>query len=770
MSFNHHLNFNISKATPTTSTNNTNTTSNSNAEGLNSPAVKSPPLLQNILLKSNLDPASVTSSNSTTTVTPPTTSSPKLSAGSVVPAIVTINNEESTSNIVPPTTSSNSSKTDLIGLFDKFDINKEDSKKTKSKTNEEEQDGSQYVTEKHSPDNDHEQEDEHTHSECKLEKMVSDDEEIDHHKESEIISEKETVSQANVSEPVVEQTVEKNNGTSAISAFMTIQPYYPPEDEPTSTIPNDNLIDLTDDSAPPPPEDSGEHVEYSSEKISSEKPEVPPKDIPAGTLLDITGSKNETLLAEEFNSAEVTDLDKELPELQKQQQESSAPPIQTSKHPKHRFQINDSSEQNKQSHKPFDFQNFLTHLRKKSADPIVRYIRSFLSSFTKQGHTFTAEQRIKIISDFKVFMNEKFALYEPFSAMDQLDLENSREGLEKLIMNRLHDFCFPPEVIKKNLPYIPESYTVDLKKDETFSLQLEKFSWINGSHLDIDVNDLMNTNVKPNQTFLEYAINELNKINNYRAPRDKIICILNACKIIFSYLKINSQETNADAFIPILILVIFKAKTDNLISNIHYIESFRGEEWLLHGETSYYLSSIQGAIGFIENLTAEDLTISRKEFDAHMEAWDAQKKQKKLQLKLVQPIPTNPNFDNNPNARSELLSTPTQNGLSPSSVLLSSAEMVTKSITNFLSPSPQYPESEPEEFQPPQGPPNDPLVEYQPLPPREEEIDSDKMKQAYDTLKEIFPSLDTNILKDVIFINRGNVDVCIDACLQLVDG
>ena len=44
------------------------------------------------------------------------------------------------------------------------------------------------------------------------------------------------------------------------------------------------------------------------------------------------------------------------------------------------------------------------------------------------------------------------------------------------------------------------------------------------------------------------------------------------------------------------------------------------------------------------------------------------------------------------------------------------------------------------------------------------------MKQAYDTLKEIFPTLDTNILKDIIFINRGNVDVCIDSCLQLVDG
>ena len=61
-------------------------------------------------------------------------------------------------------------------------------------------------------------------------------------------------------------------------------------------------------------------------------------------------------------------------------------------------------------------------------------------------------------------MNEKFTLYEPFASMDQIDLENSREGLEKLIMNRLHDLCFPPEVVKQNLSYIPEPYTLDLQR------------------------------------------------------------------------------------------------------------------------------------------------------------------------------------------------------------------------------------------------------------------------------------------------------------------
>lgn len=33
--------------------------------------------------------------------------------------------------------------------------------------------------------------------------------------------------------------------------------------------------------------------------------------------------------------------------------------------------------------------------------------------------------------------------------------------------------------------------------------------------------------------FLEFAKQELLKINQYKAPRDKMICILNCCKVIF---------------------------------------------------------------------------------------------------------------------------------------------------------------------------------------------------------------------------------------------
>ncbi|KAK6804760.1 hypothetical protein RDI58_002544 [Solanum bulbocastanum] len=51
------------------------------------------------------------------------------------------------------------------------------------------------------------------------------------------------------------------------------------------------------------------------------------------------------------------------------------------------------------------------------------------------------------------------------------------------------------------------------------------------------------------------------KINTYRAPRDKLVCILNCCKVINNLLTFVSAKDNppgADGFLPVLIYVTIK--------------------------------------------------------------------------------------------------------------------------------------------------------------------------------------------------------------------
>lgn len=403
----------------------------------------------------------------------------------------------------------------------------------------------------------------------------------------------------------------------------------------------------------------------------------------------------------------------------------------------------DPREQHQISHRPFDFHVFFSHLRSKSAEPIVKYITSFLVSFTRQANSMTAAQMIRATVQFRVFINEKFEEFEPFALMDEKDVENSNEGIEKLIMNRLYDVCFSPAAVKKFGSAASVSAHQDVQEDRAFDLQVEKFSWVSGVHLDVDLDEL--TKKKKSDSgepidHFEYAVREMNKMNEYRAPRDKIICILNSCKIIFSILKIGNLETNADAFIPLLILVIMRAKIENLVSNLRYIERFRGEEWLNHGETSYYMSSMQGAISFIQNIQEADLTISHEEFAANMEAWEAHLKQNAL---LVHPQPQHSNDQGE-----------SRQTLSPLEVIFASAEMFTKSILNLMSPAPQ----ERQPIEPPRSS----------EPPQESGPSEEQVELTFSQMVEMFPDLDKAVLRDIVVMKNADVDSTLDVCLQLM--
>lgn len=71
--------------------------------------------------------------------------------------------------------------------------------------------------------------------------------------------------------------------------------------------------------------------------------------------------------------------------------------------------------------------------------------------------------------------------------------------------------------------------------------------------------------------FWQLAQKELQKINMYKAPRDKLVCILNCCKVIGNLLhhaSISSEDVpGADEFLPVLIYVTIKVR----LNIYHYI-------------------------------------------------------------------------------------------------------------------------------------------------------------------------------------------------------
>lgn len=189
---------------------------------------------------------------------------------------------------------------------------------------------------------------------------------------------------------------------------------------------------------------------------------------------------------------------------------------------------------------PFDFHRFLEQLRHRTADPVAKYLRSFLFEFSKKQ--WMVHEQVKIIHDFLSFITGKMGMCEVWREVSDQEFDNAKEGMEKLVMNRLYSQTFSPAIPPPNPP-TPlgrrsrgrdmqmtgrrGQHQEDVERDEVLAQKVRIYGWVREEHLDIKpVGD-------SGRKFLTLAMQELEKIKTYRAPRDKVICVLNCCKVIF---------------------------------------------------------------------------------------------------------------------------------------------------------------------------------------------------------------------------------------------
>jgi hypothetical protein len=240
------------------------------------------------------------------------------------------------------------------------------------------------------------------------------------------------------------------------------------------------------------------------------------------------------------------------------------------------------------------------------------------------------------VSDFLNFIYGKMETCEVWLNVGEVEMDNAREGMEKLVMNRLYTQAFSPEIsppqanptvgsrrYRRNrderFPGRRGQHQEDVERDEVLAQKVRIYGWVREEHLDI--RDAVTE--ENGRKFLDLAVNEMTKMGSYRAPRDKVICVLNCCKVIFGLLRHSGGDESADKFVPLLIYVVLRANPANLVSNVQYILRFRNPD-KLNGEVGYYLSSLMGAIQFIEGLDRSSLTITNEEFERNVEAAVAQ--------------------------------------------------------------------------------------------------------------------------------------------------
>lgn len=311
---------------------------------------------------------------------------------------------------------------------------------------------------------------------------------------------------------------------------------------------------------------------------------------------------------------------------------------------------------------PFDFHRFLDQLRHRTADPVAKFLRSFLLEFGKRQ--WMVHEQVKIVSDFLEFIAKKMAQCEVWQTVSDAEFDNAREGMEKLVMSRLYNYTFspaipPPEPVhptrgkRRGEPLGPGrrgQHQEDVERDEVLAQKVRIYKWIREEHLDIEPVG------EKGKRFLLAAQQELLKITTYRAPRDKVICILNCCKVIFGFLRSSDSDQSADAFVPLLIYTVLQANPDHLVSNVQYILRFRNQD-KLGGEAGYYISSLMGAIQFIEGLDRTSLTVTDEEFEKNVEAAVSA-----IAEKHPQPQAATPELPNTPTLRVDTARSPSTGG------------------------------------------------------------------------------------------------------------
>ena len=135
------------------------------------------------------------------------------------------------------------------------------------------------------------------------------------------------------------------------------------------------------------------------------------------------------------------------------------------------------------------------------------------------------------------------------------EFENSMEAMEKLVMNRIYDLC--ALTLNRQTRFDIRLIVLSRLRSLHSDIRLRRTTW-NGTRFSPNVFDCSSGSKRSTSTYpsvittldssalhsrvRHYCLRfcnfsttstELLKINHYKAPRDKIICILNCCKVIF---------------------------------------------------------------------------------------------------------------------------------------------------------------------------------------------------------------------------------------------
>jgi hypothetical protein len=159
--------------------------------------------------------------------------------------------------------------------------------------------------------------------------------------------------------------------------------------------------------------------------------------------------------------------------------------------------------------KTFTFTDFLNKLKHDSSSYLVKEMKVFADEFAasapapdEESSALSCMERIET----KVMHSTQW------KGCSEEELENSKEGIEKYLMTKIYARAWCPS-------------DIEIQKDAALTSKMDLLrELITAEHLDIPA-------PFQNEQAFQMARTEILRVNNYKAPRDKLTCVINWCVV-----------------------------------------------------------------------------------------------------------------------------------------------------------------------------------------------------------------------------------------------
>ena len=230
----------------------------------------------------------------------------------------------------------------------------------------------------------------------------------------------------------------------------------------------------------------------------------------------------------------------------------------------------------------------------------LKILNKFITEDIKSGEA--THEVFKAFSEYMELLKESIKNEKKKRYIESID-ETEKEIELKEFVNKIEE-----HIMRKIFKYVyPEE---PLEQDYAFYKKTKLLDWVTPENLEIK-------KLYINQ--LGLAILCIKKMDEAKSVTEKISCIRNAQTNVNNLIKFSSgseKDAGQDETTPIFQYIIIKAHPRRMISNINYIYCFFD---MYHGgQYAFLITQLQSFIAFIENVSHDQLKISKEEFDKNM--------------------------------------------------------------------------------------------------------------------------------------------------------